>query len=299
VTEAIAKFKESLKYNPAADRTSYVRDLETKADMLKMQCKQLNDEGARLQSAGMLKEALVKFTEHQRLCPSPQMENHIRQIQAKAKEMDESKAKKAHAKILRDQAYALQQQNRLKEAIAKYKESLAYFQDPELERYVRQVEMKASAQASASTPPSQAPSVQTPNGRAYTSRPTTPSAQKPMIIFDNGNLALVFNNPSCIPSFTINVPHRITLIRNYHWNNGKGSPIGTIGLKRHDGTVYGPWRISMSSSQGGAKNIYWIVNPNVVIPAGTYTIMDSDHATWSHNPQSKGCGFSYVEGVYN
>ena len=299
VTEAIAKFKESLKYNPAADRTSYVRDLETKADMLKMQCKQLNDEGARLQSAGMLKEALVKFTEHQRLCPSPQMENHIRQIQAKAKEMDESKAKKAHAKILRDQAYALQQQNRLKEAIAKYKESLAYFQDPELERYVRQVEMKASAQASASTPPSQAPSVQTPNGRAYTSRPTTPSAQKPMIIFDNGNLALVFNNPSCIPSFTINVPHRITLIRNYHWNNGKGSPIGTIGLKRHDGTVYGPWRISMSSGQGGAKNVYWIVNPNVVIPAGTYTIMDSDHATWSHNLQSKSCGFSYVEGVYN
>jgi len=95
------------------------------------------------------------------------------------------------------------------------------------------------------------------------------------------------------------VPHRITLIRNYHWNNGKGSPIGTIGLKRHDGTVYGPWRISMSSGQGGAKNVYWIVNPNVVIPAGTYTIMDSDHATWSHNLQSKSCGFSYVEGVYN
>ena len=40
---------------------------------------------------------------------------------------------------------------------------------------------------------------------------------------------------------------------------------------------------------------YWIAHPNEVIPAGTYTIEDSDPATWSQNSESP-CGFSKVEG---
>jgi hypothetical protein len=43
-------------------------------------------------------------------------------------------------------------------------------------------------------------------------------------------------------------------------------------------------------------NAYWTVYPNVTLPAGTYTVIDSDPATWSHNAESSNRGFVRVEG---
>jgi hypothetical protein len=302
INEALAKFKESLKYVPTAERNAYVKDLETKMGQIKDRCRQLNDEGARFQAGGRLKEALVKFTDYQKLCPSPEMESHIKQVQMKVRETEEKEGKKAQAKRLRDEAYTLQQQNHLKEAVAKYRESLAYLYDPELEKYVKQVEMKASATVPVTPPVQQVPMPQPPvGGRAYTSRPMDNSSplQKSVVIIETGNIGGVQNNPNCSPVFSITVPHRITLIRNYHWNYGKGAPGGTIGLKRQDGTVYGPWQASTGSGQGGAQNINWTASPNIILPAGTYMVIDSDTATWSQNSQSKGCGFTRVEGFAN
>ena len=48
---------------------------------------------------------------------------------------------------------------------------------------------------------------------------------------------------------------------------------------------------------GGQKNCFWVVKPNIVLPPGIYTILDSSPATWSQNAQSRGCGFSVVLGV--
>lgn len=46
--------------------------------------------------------------------------------------------------------------------------------------------------------------------------------------------------------------------------------------------------------QGGVQNAYWAVLPNIEVPAGTYTVIDSDPSTWSYNSQSKGCGFTTI-----
>jgi hypothetical protein len=38
------------------------------------------------------------------------------------------------------------------------------------------------------------------------------------------------------------------------------------------------------------QNAYWTVYLNVTLPAGTYTVIDSDPATWSHNAESSNRG---------
>lgn len=116
------------------------------------------------------------------------------------------------------------------------------------------------------------------------------------VIFDNGNIYGVANNPTALTKFTVTQPHVITLITNYHWNNGRGSKVGTIALKDSSGQIYGPWKASGSNGQGGVPNAYWTVQPNVKIPAGEFTVVDSDSPTWSQNSQSGGRGFSTVKG---
>jgi hypothetical protein len=50
---------------------------------------------------------------------------------------------KAFAQGLRDDAYKLQLKGNFDEAIIKYRKSLAYWPDPELEKYIQQIEKKA------------------------------------------------------------------------------------------------------------------------------------------------------------
>ncbi len=45
-------------------------------------------------------------------------------------------------------------------------------------------------------------------------------------------------------------------------------------------------------------NAYWAAFPLETIPAGTYTVMDSDPSTWSANGESGGAGFVNVRGVW-
>jgi hypothetical protein len=122
-------------------------------------------------------------------------------------------------------------------------------------------------------------------------------AKESQLIFDNSNIASVDNNPTCSPSFTIVEPQKITYIETYHWNYGQGTTVGgTIGLEKDDGTTYGPWTVQTDPGMNGVPNAYWKCHPDTVIPAGTYTIIDSDPSTWSQNYESGGCGFSKVEG---
>jgi len=115
------------------------------------------------------------------------------------------------------------------------------------------------------------------------------------VIYDSWNTGSVDSNPTCSPFFTITEPQMITYIDTYHWNNAAGAPEGTIGLRNGYGTQYGPWVVDTSLDQSEVPKGYWIAHPNEVIPAGTYTIEDSDPATWSQNSESP-CGFSKVEG---
>src|SRR5271157_622937 len=120
---------------------------------------------------------------------------------------------------------------------------------------------------------------------------------KSIEIFNNWNIGGVDNSPSCNPSFTISQAHYITYIDTYHWNSGSGTAAGgTIGLRSDVGTEYGPWQTETTPGQGGVPNANWIAHPNETIPAGTYTIIDSESSSWSQNSESNGCGFSKVEG---
>ncbi len=124
----------------------------------------------------------------------------------------------------------------------------------------------------------------------------TPVFGQTTAIFDNWNKGSVDNNPTGSTSFTISEPQMITYIDTYHWNYGQGtSSGGTISLKKEDGETFGPWTVKAESGSGAA-NAWWISHPDVVIPAGTYTIIDSEPETWSKNSESNDCGFSKVEG---
>jgi hypothetical protein len=105
----------------------------------------------------------------------------------------------------------------------------------------------------------------------------------------------VDNTPNCSPFFTISEPQMITYIDTYHWNYGTGALGGTIGLRKDDGTLYGPWEVETTLDKSEVPKGYWIAHPNEVIPAGSYIVEDSDPSTWSQNSESP-CGFTKVEG---
>ncbi|MEQ8174034.1 MAG: hypothetical protein ABRQ26_03110 [Syntrophomonadaceae bacterium] len=116
------------------------------------------------------------------------------------------------------------------------------------------------------------------------------------VLYKNGNIYGVKNGPIVPTVFTLTQPCKITSITNYHYFNHGVLP-GTIALKDQDGTVYGPWSTEGLEGQGNVANASWIARPNVVVKAGTYTVIDSDPATWSQNDQSGGCGFTEIKGI--
>lgn len=116
------------------------------------------------------------------------------------------------------------------------------------------------------------------------------------MLFTNNNIYGVQSNPTNPTVFTISQPCKITWVSNYHYFN-KGALPGTIAFKHADGTVYGPWPTEGVEGQGKVANAYWIAKPNVVIKAGTYTVIDSNPSTWSQNSQSNNCGFVEIKGV--
>jgi len=116
-------------------------------------------------------------------------------------------------------------------------------------------------------------------------------------IFDNGNTGGVYNKPTQQTTFSISQPRTITRIVTYHWNDGRGtSQTGSIALRNASGEKWGPWGTRGTPGQGGVPNAYWNATPNVRLPAGTYTVIDSDPATWAQNSESKGAGHTRIEG---
>ncbi|MEA4924444.1 MAG: hypothetical protein VB084_03950 [Syntrophomonadaceae bacterium] len=123
---------------------------------------------------------------------------------------------------------------------------------------------------------------------------TGKALDEPVKVSDTNNIAGVYNGPTSPTTFTLSSPHLITFISNYHWNKAKGANPGTIALQAQNGTVYGPWKVATRPGQGGVPNAYWEVSPNIVVPAGTYTVIDSDPATWAQNAESGGRGMGEV-----
>ncbi len=115
-------------------------------------------------------------------------------------------------------------------------------------------------------------------------------------LFNNWNTGGVANNPTNPTVFTLTAAAHITELATYHWNNGQGATPGTISLRSQTGQVFGPFQARGASGQAGAPNVNWVADINVTVPAGTYTVLDSNPNTWSHNPQSQSRGFAAVRG---
>ena len=88
---------------------------------------------------------------------------------------------------------------------------------------------------------------------------------------------------------------KITQLATYHYNNGAGATPGTVSIQRQDGLTFGPFTATGVAGQGGA-NEAWVATPNVIVPAGTYKVIDSGLATWSYNTGSNNAGFMRLWG---
>jgi hypothetical protein len=122
-------------------------------------------------------------------------------------------------------------------------------------------------------------------------------AQEPQELFNNGNIGGVSPGGTA-PTFVLDVTTRITEITTYHYITGGLPGAGTISLQGDDGTMYGPFQAIGSEGQGGVANANWAVKPDdLVLPAGSYTIIDSDPATFSQNAESGGVGMASVSGI--
>ena len=112
----------------------------------------------------------------------------------------------------------------------------------------------------------------------------------------NWNVDGVNNGP---PSkevvFKVDEPVTVTYIDSYHWNYGKGVTYsGFITLKGSDGKEYGPFVMDSRNGQGSASSAIWYKSfdkGKVVLPAGKYTVVDSDPKTGSNNAKSGNAGF--------
>ncbi len=116
-------------------------------------------------------------------------------------------------------------------------------------------------------------------------------------IFNNRNIGGVQSGPTQSTSFTLANDAIITYLNTYHYFNN-GTPAGTIALQSSNGTVYGPWETYGTDGQGGVANAEWHAEVYMKLPAGTYTVIDSNSSTWSYNSQSGNAGFAQVRGIY-
>ena len=99
------------------------------------------------------------------------------------------------------------------------------------------------------------------------------------------------SGPTADTVFTLSEDTYITSIKTYH--SGDFSEPGSIGLRDGNGDVYGPWDAVRAESY---TTFYWLANPNIVLPAGTYTVIDSNPSTWTYNTLSAGQGHTWVYG---
>lgn len=114
---------------------------------------------------------------------------------------------------------------------------------------------------------------------------------EPVLMWKAGNDGAIEGGGGKPPKVTQDGTHFVTEVCTYHWNGGKGSPAGEISLQAADGTMYGPWKTTLRNK------VYWIAQPNQDMPAGTYTLIDSNPSTWAQNSGSGGKGMGWAYGI--
>ena len=107
---------------------------------------------------------------------------------------------------------------------------------------------------------------------------------------------LAYNGPTAPTTFTIGEFWLVTRLLTYHWNDGQGATPGIIALQSSDGILHGSWRAT-GEPGSGVPNAAWVVEPNILIPPGTYTVLDSEPSTWAQNQETGGAGMAWGNGI--
>lgn len=131
-------------------------------------------------------------------------------------------------------------------------------------------------------------------------------------IYSNWNGYGGVTGPTSPTTFTLTQPFALTFMNTYHHNSPSEAP-GIFSLVHEDGTVYGPWNASGGYSslicyvnfKGGGDEGYsdplTTLTPSdqyPILKPGTYTMLDSNGATWTCNGDSGFAGFLQVKGYY-
>lgn len=103
-------------------------------------------------------------------------------------------------------------------------------------------------------------------------------------------------NPSIPLQLKLENAVKITKIQNFHTNVANGSSL-KIKLISAKGQIYGPWAAKKVFFEGFEQYECWQVVPNILLPPGVYTIIDSEPSTWLTNTQSNNRGFSRIIGI--
>lgn len=126
--------------------------------------------------------------------------------------------------------------------------------------------------------------------RAISFSVDSPPNGTPVEVFRVGNVDGVLNGGTPT-QFTLTRSYYVTELFTYHWNYGNGTAPGTVALQAGNGRAYGPWQSTL------VDGVYFRVTPNLTLPAGNYTIIDSDPATWAFNAGTNGQGMAWMMGV--
>lgn len=139
------------------------------------------------------------------------------------------------------------------------------------------------------------------------------SPQVETVLFKMESVQGVAYNPPLPTVFVLNASSYITRVMTYHYSATLGTKAQSVGfMDASTGTIYGPWSVvgyksfnatagvskSDPSNVAGPPDNYWVAYPGVVVPAGTYQVVDSDSATWSYTADQGNRGLTWIWGWY-
>jgi tetratricopeptide (TPR) repeat protein len=131
--DALKYYRQTLALMPDEAVTQRAERIEKRLAAI-AQARLLAEEGRKLESAGQLLDAVVKYKESLNFNPSEELSTHMKELEETIKE------RRARAGVLRREAAELQKRNNDAEALLRYRESQALWPDPDLAKRIADLE---------------------------------------------------------------------------------------------------------------------------------------------------------------
>lgn len=148
--EAVAKYRKSLELEPDPELEARVQQIEAALATRRAKqadAKRLQDEGLAFETAGRLADAVSRYRESLAAWANDPLEARVKDLE---KKLADEQAAAAQAAALDDEGLALENNGRLDEAVAKYRESLALHPSQATETRIAMLERMISRRESES-----------------------------------------------------------------------------------------------------------------------------------------------------